>query len=116
MYGHGKDAELSRQALSEHAIQFYLYLAEMRRVIPPSQFIALKYDDLVGNPKETVLKVYQHFEWDATDNFKKMLDTEQIRQKSYHSGHEYSLDEFNLSKEYIYERLFDIFHEFGFER
>ena len=116
MYGRGPDADLSRQALSEQGIQFYLYLAEMRKVIPSSQFIALKYDDLVHNPKDTVLNVYKHFNWEATGDFIKTLDVEQVRQKDYHSAHEYSLDKYNLSKEYIYERLFDIFQEFGFEK
>jgi hypothetical protein len=116
MYGHTPDDELSRQALSEFGIQFYLYLAEMRKSIPPSQFIALKYDDLVDNPKATVLKVYEHFKWEASAEFKQQLETEQKRQKNYQSGHEYSLNQYNLSKEYIYERLFDIFHEFGFEK
>jgi hypothetical protein len=116
MYGANADDDLSRSALSEHGIQFYLYLAEMRREIPASQFIALKYDDLVNNPKDTVLKVYKHFDWDASEEFTRMLDAEQIRQKDYHSEHEYSLDKYNLSKEYIYERLFEVFHEFGFEK
>lgn len=116
MYGESTDANLSRQALSEHGIQFYLYLAEMRRDVPSSQFIALKYDDLVNQPKETVLKVYEHFGWEVSGEFASTLDVEQERQKDYHSTHEYSLDQYNLSKEYIYERLFDIFHEFGFEK
>lgn len=116
MWGPTPDGDMSRQALSEHGIQFYLYLAEMRREIPSSQFIAVKYDDLIGKPKETVLNVYEHFKWEATEDFIKTLDTEQARQKDYHSGHEYSLDKYNLSKEYIYERLFDIFQEFGFEK
>ena len=88
----------------------------MRRTIPSSQFIALKYDDLVNNPKGTVLKVYEHFDWAASAEFQAMLSTEQERQKNYQSTHEYSLDDYNLSKEYIYERLFDVFHEFGFEK
>jgi len=116
MYGKSTDDDLSRRAFSEHGIQFYLYLAEMRRTIPSSQFIALKYDDLVNNPKGTVLKVYEHFDWAASAEFQAMLSTEQERQKNYQSTHEYSLDDYNLSKEYIYERLFDVFHEFGFEK
>jgi hypothetical protein len=116
MYGDTPDDELSRQALSEYGIQFYLYLAEMRKDIPSSQFIALKYDDLVDNPQSTVLKVYDHFGWNASKEFRESLEKEQARQKNYQSGHEYSLDKYNLSKEYIYERLFTIFHEFGFEK
>ena len=116
MYGPGEDAELSRQALSEFGIQLYLYVAEMRRSIPSSQFITLKYDDLVHNPKEAVLKIYEHFDWKASEEFTLMLEAEQEKQKNYHSDHEYSLDQYNLSKEYIYERLFEVFHEFGFEK
>lgn len=116
MYGKSTDDDLSRQALSEHGIQFYEYQLEMKRAIPSSQLIAVKYDDLVKNPKETVLKIYGHFNWEASEDFTRMLDTEQVRQQNYHSDHEYSLDQYNLSKEYIYERLFDVFHEFGFEK
>jgi hypothetical protein len=116
MYGDTADAQLSRQAIAEQGIQFYLYLAEMRRDIPASQFIALKYDDLVEQPKATVLKVYEHFDWHASEAFIQTLQAEQVRQKDYRSAHEYSLDKFSLSKEYIYERLFTIFHEFGFEK
>jgi hypothetical protein len=116
MYGATEDDELARQALSEHGIQLYEYLAEMKQDIPASQFLALKYDDLCAKPKETVLKVYEHFDWHATEEFTRMLDGEQERQKNYQSTHEYSLDQYNLSKEYIYERLFDIFLEFGFEK
>lgn len=116
MYSSVPHNDPSRLAWSELGIQFYQYLAEMRRDIPPSQFIALKYDDLVESPKETVLKVYSHFNWKASKNFTEALENEQQRQKNYQSAHEYSLDKYNLSKEYIYERLFDVFQEFGFEK
>ena len=116
MYGSIPDNDPSRLAFAELGIQFYLYLAEMRRDIPPSQFIALKYDDLVTSPKDTVLKVYDHFNWDVSEQFSSQLDTEDKRQKDYVSHHDYSLDKYSLSKEYIYERLFDVFHEFGFEK
>jgi len=88
----------------------------MRREIPPSQFIALKYDDLIKSPKASVLKVYEHFGWNTSNAFVKKLEAEQVRQKNYQSGHEYSLEKYSLSKEYIYERLFEVFHEFGFEK
>ena len=116
MYGSLPDNDPSRLAWCELGIQFYLYLAEMRREIPPSQFIALKYDDLIENPKASVLKVYEHFGWNASDAFVKRLEAEQVRHKNYQSGHEYSLEKYSLSKEYIYERLFEVFHEFGFEK
>ena len=116
MYGTVPDAELSKRAWAELGIQYYLYLAEMHRKIPKSQFIALKYDDLVASPIETVMKVYQHFNWQASITFLKQLEQEQARQSAYHSKHEYDLKDYSLSKDYIYERLFEVFHEFGFEK
>jgi hypothetical protein len=116
MYGDIPDNDPSRLAFAELGIQFYLYLAEMRKVIPPSQFIALKYDDLVSSPKDTVKKVYDHFNWKVSEQFDAQLDIEDRRQKDYKSHHDYSLDKYSLSKEYIYETLFDVFHEFGFEK
>jgi hypothetical protein len=116
MYGQGKESDLSKHAWAELGLQYYLYLAEMRKEIPPSQFIALKYDDLVNKPKDTVLKVYKHFGWEVSAAFESALDKELTKQRSYRSKHEYSLDEYSLSKEYIYESLFDVFHEFGFEK
>jgi hypothetical protein len=72
--------------------------------------------NLVNSPKETVLNVYKHFNWEVSEKFSAHLDREEVRQKNYVSNHDYSLDKYSLSKEYIYERLFDVFHEFGFEK
>lgn len=117
MYGKSiPDNDPRRLAFAELGIQFYLYLAEMRKVIPPSQFIALKYDDLVEHPKDTVLKVYKHFNWEVSEHFMAALEKEERRQKNYQSNHDYSLEKYSLSKEYIYEQLFEVFHEFGFEK
>ena len=116
MYGPIPNDDPARLAWAELGIQYFQYLAEMRKEIPASQFIAVKYDDLINTPKETVLKVYEHFDWQASDEFKKTLDEEGARHRNYQSTHEYSLDKFGLSKEYIYERLFDVFHEFDFEK
>ena len=116
MYGSVPDAEASKRAWAELGIQYYLYLAEMHRKIPKSQFIALKYDHLVASPKETVMRVYKHFDWQASAPFLAKLEQEQVRHSSYSSKHEYDLGDYSLSKDYIYERLFEVFHEFGFER
>jgi hypothetical protein len=116
MYGSIPDDDPSRLAFAELGIEFYQYLAEMRKEIPASQFTAIKYDDLVASPKATVMKIYEHFSWNVSEQFSADLETEQNRQKSYVSNHDYSLDKYSLSKEYIYERLFDVFHEFGFEK
>ena len=117
MYGSAiANDDPARLAWAELSIQYFLYLAEMRREIPASQFIAVKYDDLIDRPKDTVLNIYRHFGWQASDDMIQKLSTEDERHKDYHSAHEYSLDKFGLSKEYIFERLFDIFHEFGFEK
>lgn len=88
----------------------------MRKEIPPSQFIAVTYNELLADPQQTVQKIYKHFGWQLSDNFNEQLSKEQKRSSTYKSAHEYSLQEYGLSKEYIYNQLGDIMDEYGFEK
>lgn len=116
MYGPVPENDPARTAWLELGISFYLYFYEMRKEIPSGQFIAIKYEDLIEDPKAAVMKVYGHFEWKVSDAFRRMLEAEKIRQAGYQSGHEYSLARFGYTKEQVYARLAPVFEEFGFEK
>ena len=45
-----------------------------------------------------------------------MLEASRRQQESYRSEHAYSLEQFGLSKGYVYERLSEIFAHYGFEK
>lgn len=107
---------ISKSVWAKYGIDFFRYSKEMRKHIPPSQFVAVKYDDMLAEPQETIKKVYSHFGWEMSDKFLQELAKERKRSTQYKSGHEYSLEQYGLSKEYIYNELGDIMDEFGFEK
>lgn len=106
----------SKSVWARYGIDFFKYSKEMRQEIPASQFVAVTFDEMLAEPKNTVLKIYAHFGWEASEKFTQALSLEKKRSVSYHSTHEYSLEEFGLSKEYIYNELGDIMDEFGFDK
>ncbi len=101
---------------ARYGIDFFKYSKEMRKEIPPSQFFAITFDEMLAEPKNTVLKIYEYFGWEASEKFKTALSQEKKRSDGYHSTHEYSLAEYGLSKEYIYNELGDIMDEYGFDK
>lgn len=106
----------SKQVWAQYGISFYKYSKEMRRSIPPSQFFQVKYDELLAEPQQTVLNIYKHFNWQADEKLVTDLSKQQKRNSNYKSAHEYSLEEYGLSKEYIYNELGDIMDELQFDK
>lgn len=106
----------SKRVWAQYGIDFYKYSKEMRNTIPAPQFFSVKYDDLLSRPEVTVKNIYAHFNWPVSKELQQRLSKEETRNRNYKSTHEYSLEEFGLSKQEIYRELGDIMDEFGFER
>lgn len=103
-------------AWSKLSIDLYKCSKEMRQIMPTDRFIQLKYDDLLHDPHGTVLKVYQQFNWTPSEKFLQRLSKEERRNAAYTSKHDYSLEQYGLTKEHIYTELGDIMDEFGFPK
>lgn len=86
--------------LTERGIPFYTY----------------RYDEVVGDPKGTVEDIYDKLGLQMTATYRAKLDEETRRAKRYNSVHSYSLEEYGLSQEEIYNRIPQIFEAYGFER
>ena len=106
----------AKKAWAQLGIDFYKYSQEMKKTLPSSQFIELKYDDLLNSPQETVLKVYKHFNWIPSPAFLERLGREQARSKNYKSAHEYSLEQYGFTKQEIYNELGEMMDELGFDK
>lgn len=102
-----------------------LYIAYYRRRLAlfqelkrqePQRFLEIRYENLVENPLETVQTIYEYFQLKIDAN---VLDNLCIYLDNYHrkytSKHYYSLEEFGISKDQIYEKMQDIFVAYGFE-
>ena len=110
------DVDPAKMAWAELGMDFYRYSLKMKTWIPPEQFISLKYDDLIRNPEQEVLKIYSRFGWQPDEAFLSRLRQEREKSQSYKSKHEYSLEKYGLQKESIYASLSDFMNEMGFEK
>lgn len=100
----------------EAGIEYYKYFNIEKHKFNKENFITIPYTDLISNPKETVLKIYEQLNLELTPNFLQKLDAETQKQRKYTSKHSYSLEEYGFEKEHIYSELQFIFDEFGFEK
>lgn len=103
------------RALAELAFDYYRYALECERDMPKERYLVVRYEDLIADPKAEVERVYREFGWTMNDAFAARLAEVKAKQRSYESTHEYSLEQFGLTKERVYAELKDVFDHFGYE-
>jgi len=110
------DNDPAKKTWARLGIDYFKYSQEMKRLLPPSQFYMLKYDDLLADPQGTVLKIYHHFNWQPGEKFLEKLKKEEVRNRQYKSNHEYSLEQYGFTKQEVYAELGPIMDELGFDK
>ena len=99
-----KDSAVSK-SYALLAVRWYQHLFDFGKRVEAGNYYCMDYRDLTRNPRETLEKLYQHFGWNLSATFRTRLDTATERQRNFKSEHNYSLEEFGLSKEWIQEEL-----------
>ena len=59
--------------------------------------------------------VYSKLDLAMTEEYRTILEAEAEKARSYKSGHKYSLEDYGLSKEMVYQELKEVFAEYDFE-
>jgi hypothetical protein len=104
------------KAYARLAVEWYKHLFAFRKQVDPRQYYCIDYRDLVRNPRETIERLYGHFGWLITETFRERLELATQRQRKFKSKHEYSLEDFGLSKEWIQQELGEVMDTYGLER
>lgn len=104
------------KAAAELWCEHYLLQMKLRDQVPPERYIEFAYSDVAADPKGTVEKIYACFGLSISAEFQQTLEREASRAGRFESQHDYSLEEFGISKEWIYERLKPAFERYGFSR
>jgi omega-hydroxy-beta-dihydromenaquinone-9 sulfotransferase len=104
------------RAYAKLAVEWYKHLYAFRLRVDPSRYCCIDYRDLVRNPAETIRKLYQHFDWLISDGYGAKLDRATQKQREFKSKHEYTLEQFGLSREWIQKELGEILDAYGLER
>jgi hypothetical protein len=110
-----KDGPVAK-AYAGLAVKWYQHLFAFRKQVDPRRYHCIDYRDLVRNPRETIEQLYTHFGWPMSDACRARLDAATQRQREFKSKHEYTLEEFGLSKEWIQKELGEILDAYGLER
>jgi len=103
------------QALKRLGYDYYRYALECRREIPEEQFIVLRYEDLIRDPKKTILGLYGRLGMPVSDTFEAKLDEAVRAHREYESPRNFELDFFGISREEVSEELREVFEEFGYD-
>ncbi len=79
---------------SEH---WYNYPLNRLEELPEDQTIIVKFDELVKDAEETILRIYQQLGFSVTEEFKSLLEFEAKQARNHQSQHHYSLSEMGIS-------------------
>ncbi|MDH3726419.1 MAG: sulfotransferase [Myxococcales bacterium] len=103
------------QALKRLGYDYYRYGLECRREIPKDQFIVIRYEDLIRDPKSTILGLYGRLDMPVGEAFEAKLDEAVKVHGDWESSRDFELDFFGVTPEEVYSELHDVFLEFGYE-
>jgi hypothetical protein len=110
-----KDSPVSK-SYARLALCWYQHLFEFGSRMNAAQYHCIDYRDLTRNPREAIETLYKHFGWNVSDTFGGHLDAATRRQQSFKSAHQFSLEEFGLSEEWIQEQLGPLLDHYSLAR
>ena len=87
------------------AVRWFQHLFEFRNKVSPSQYYCVDYRDLTRDPVRALEDLYAHFGWPMSNALRAKLDAATQQGRKFQSKHEYTLEEFGLSKEWLQEEL-----------
>ena len=110
-----KDGPVSK-SYARLAVKWFQHLFEFRSKVKPAQYYCIDYRDLTKDPRATLEKLYEHFGWKMSDAFRAKLAGATEKQREFKSSHNYTLEEFGLSKEWIQEQLGPLLDHYALPR
>ena len=110
-----KDGAASK-AYARLAVHWFRHLFQFRRKVRPEQYYCIDYRELTRDPLATLEKLYQHFGWTMSPRHRDRLVQATQRQDGFKSKHDYTLEEFGLSKEWLQAELGDVLDFYALPR
>lgn len=103
------------QALKRLGYDYYRYALACREEIPEDQFIVIRYEDLIRDPKKTILSLYGRLGMPVSEKLERRLDEAVVEQSEYESPRTIELDFFGIDRKEVSEELRGVFEEFGYD-
>jgi hypothetical protein len=97
------------------AHHWYRYPLERLAAAPSDQYAIVRFSAMVHDPAKTVSAIYRRFGLEVSPAFARELREATERSRDYTSEHDYSLQQFGLTREEILRQFGDVFEDFGFD-
>lgn len=107
------------RALAQLTIDYYRFLHQKTvesEERGDQRFFCVHYRDLLADPQKHVFGIYERFGLDMTPEVREVLTQRCAEQRRFKSEHRYSLAQFGLTKDFVYNELRELFEYYGFER
>jgi hypothetical protein len=101
-------------AVAQMGFEYYRAVLKIRAGLPQDVFVTVQYDDLVKDPKAVVEQLRRWLRLPITEAFAPRLADAIEGHQRYRSRHRYSLEEYGLTKEHVYNELKEVFETYGF--
>lgn len=101
------------EAVLSMYVDLYRKLEEGRKLVDPSRFYELRYEDLIADPEGQLCRLYEHLGLGDFDQYR-------LRLRQYFADHaDYQTNSFELSPEQsavVAERWGEVIHRYGYDR
>jgi hypothetical protein len=74
------------------------------------------YRDLTGTPRSTVQDIYRALDMPLSDSYDQFLQSQEEREKGHKSNFEYSIDDYEVSRQRIESELYDFYDVYSWPR
>ena len=110
------DYETSLRSLTEVSFDTFSHPRDVLARHPETPQVVVDYRELTTQPRKTVLAVYEAFNMPVSPEFDAYLRAQEDRERSHSTRFEYSIDDYELSRERIEAELSDFYHHHGWPR
>jgi len=102
--------------VADATIEYYRRLLRFEREFSKERWITVRFDELVTKPLSTVERIYAQLGLPMSAEAARAIRAEAATSARHRTpGHVYSLEEFGLTRDAIYEPLREVFEAYGFE-
>ena len=104
------------RALAEMTVEYYRRMDRLEAELGSERVVTIRYEDLMADPGGALERVYDRFGMVMDEGLRTRLRESLAAAREYRSGHQYSLEEFGLSRDWVYQQMPDVFASHGFDR
>lgn len=108
-----KNAE-AYETLAQLYAQYYRVRMQLFKKMNRDCLMEIRYETLIADPLATITTIYQTFGLEMGKDFRHQLQHITQQQQHYQSRHHYSLEQFGLTSERLYQMMPDVFEYYGF--